>query len=89
MDLDRKVESLIGRKEGGLGEKEGGAGLNQGRRVSFGGIHFSDGTTGREEGGNNNASVVEEIETVHQERENAGQKILFILEEKANNCCDE
>ena len=72
MDLVRKVDNLIGKKGGGSGPKEWEVGLNQGRRVSFGGIHFSDGTIGSEEGGNNNTRVVEEIETVLQERECTG-----------------
>jgi len=46
----REVESLSRRKE---------AESNQGRRVCFGGVHFSNST-----GGNSNASVVEEFETI-------------------------
>ena len=59
--MRREVERLVGRKEAGLGEAES----NKGKRVSFGGIHFSNNTTGMEEGGNNNASddSIEEIET--------------------------
>ena len=46
----REVESLSRSKE---------AESNQGRRVCFGGVHFSNST-----GGNSNASVVEEFETI-------------------------
>jgi len=69
-DLVREVERLVGRKEAGLGEAES----NKGKRVSFGGIHFGNNTTGMEEGGNINVSVdsVEEIEITLQEREIPG-----------------
>ena len=77
-DLVSEVERLVGRKEDGLGEAES----NKARRVSFGGVHFSDNTTGAVEGGNNNASddSVEEIEITLQEREIPGQKIVFTVQ---------
>ena len=69
----REVESLSRRKE---------AESNQGRRVCFGGVHFSDNTKETEEGGNNDASddSVEEIEITLQEREIPGQKIVFTVQ---------
>ena len=77
-DLVREVERLVGRKEAGLGEAES----NKGKRVSFGGTHFGNNTTGMEEGGNINVSVdsVEEIEITLQEREIPGQKIVFTVQ---------
>lgn len=77
-DLVREVERLVGMKEDGLGEAE----TNKGRRVSFGGVHFSDNTKETEEGGNNDASddSVEEIEITLQEREIPGQKIVFTVQ---------
>ena len=77
-DLVREVERLVGMKEDGLGEAE----TNKGRRVSFGGVHFSDNTKETEEGGNNDASddSVEEIEITLQEREIPGETVVFAVQ---------
>ena len=78
MELVRKVERFV-RKEDGLREEERES--NKRRTVHFGGVHFSDDTVGRKKIGDNDASAVEEIETVlvgarpFQDVENAGKQL--------------
>ena len=88
VDLMRKLrsaESLSRNKEDGCVEAESN------RRVTFGGVHFSkntkemegcDNITRREEGGDNNDSAVEEIETLSTPEVEEGEGGLGISEKE-------